>query len=629
MKSFPRHLASVRYLLLPAFLVIFLSLAVDGHSACPAGSVADPNGVCILDAVSHPKFVNQCPNPLDPSFIWQPTTPGGNHYEIGAYQFQQNLGLVNPTTGAPLTTTVWGYGSATQAPTYPGRTFLINKGTQLSKPITVRWYNNLVNGTGNPLPHLLPVDSTLDWADPFNDPPNRVPGPYTGPVPICMHLHGGHTDSLSDGLPDAWFTSGYAQVGRLFNEVYTYPMDQEAATIWYHDHALGITRLNVYAGLAGFCIVRDSNEDSLNLPKFPYEIPLAIQDRMFTSEGQLYYPTQPSLLPDNAPSAQPEMFGDFILVNGKAWPVLDVQPRLYRLHLLNGSDSRFYNLAFYNKAASTPGPAFNQIGSDGGLLNTAVRIAWPSRLTIAPGERMDVLVDFSAYAGQTLVIINNANSPFPDGDPVDPETNGQIMAFRVAAVPAVPGVIPTKLRAKPVAALTSAFPGYLPGKLPPTRKLILAEATNGYGRLEPLLGTVADGVLQYRYPITEKPTLGSTEIWEFYNTTPDAHPIHLHLVQFQVLSRQAFTATVADNGSLSNIVLGKPFAVPANEKGWKDTAAMYPGTVTRVVAKFDMEGEYVWHCHILSHEDHEMMRPFCVNNPFTNNCNCTGPAGCP
>ncbi|HQI01162.1 MAG TPA: multicopper oxidase domain-containing protein, partial [Deltaproteobacteria bacterium] len=300
--------------------IMFIPLTAQSQVVCPPGSVPDPNNpdtICVLDAATHPKFVNICPNPLDPSFIWNPTTPGGSHYEIGAYQFQQSLGLVNPATGTPLTTTVWGYGSATQAPTYPGRTFLIDKGSASSKPITVKWYNNLVDEADNPLPHLLPVDSTLDWADPFFDPPNRVPGPYLGPVPICMHLHGGHTESLSDGLPDAWFTPGYAQTGRLFNMTYTYPMDQEAATIWYHDHALGITRLNVYAGLAGFCLIRDANEASLKLPKFPYEIPLVIQDRMFTPDGQLYYPTQPSVLPGDAPSAQPEMFGDFILVNGK------------------------------------------------------------------------------------------------------------------------------------------------------------------------------------------------------------------------------------------------------------------------------------------------------------------------
>ncbi len=144
------------------------------------------------------------------------------------------------------------------------------------------------------------------------------------------------------------------------------------------------------------------------------------------------------------------------------------------------------------------------------------------------------------------------------------------------------------------------------------------------------MGTVADGALQYRSPITENPELGSTEIWEIYNTTPDAHPIHLHLVQFQVLDRQEFTADQAGNGSLTNIQLvGSPVQPPDNEKGWKDTIVMNPGSVTRIIAKFDIAGEYVWHCHILSHEDHEMMRPYCVNDPATNNCACAGPDGCP
>lgn len=614
-------LKSLVWLLFLTAMVFSLPLIVSAQPVCPPGSVLDPNGVCVLDAVAQPKFLNQCPNPLSPGFIWQPTTPGGSHYEIGAYQFKQNLGLVNLKTMAPMQTTVWGYGSKTQSPTYPGRTFLIDKGANPSKPITVRWKNNLVDTLGNPLPHLLPVDSTLDWADPFNDPPNRVPGPYLGPVPICMHLHGGHTESLSDGLPDAWFTPGYAQKGRLFNEVYNYPMDQEAATIWYHDHALGLTRLNVYAGLAGFCLIRDAKEAALNLPKYPYEVLLAIQDRMFTPNGQLYYPTQPSLLPGGAPSAQPEFFGDFILVNGKAWPVLDVKPRQYRLHFLNGSDSRFYNIALLVKNTNQPGPALVQIGTDGGLLNAPVTIASPQRLLMGPGERMDVLVDFSTFAGNTLILTNDANVPFPTGAPVDPRTGGRIMAFRVASTPVVPGTVPTQLRTTPIPPLSTSLP---------PRQLILVEVTNGYGRLEPILGTVTDGALQYRSPITENPELGSTEIWEIYNTTPDAHPIHLHLVQFQVLDRQEFTADQAGNGSLTNIQLvGSPVQPPDNEKGWKDTIVMNPGSVTRIIAKFDIAGEYVWHCHILSHEDHEMMRPYCVNDPATNNCACAGPDGCP
>ncbi len=619
----PRNILSkgvFRIMFLTA-IVFSLPLTVYAQTVCPPGSVLDPNGVCVLNALAQPKFLNQCPNPLAPSFIWQPTTTGGSHYEVGAYQIKQNLGLVNLKTMAPFQTTVWGYGSKTQSATYPGRTFLIDKGVNATKPISVRWENNLVDALGNPLSHLLPVDSTLDWADPFNDPPNRVPGPYLGPVPVCMHLHGGHTESLSDGLPDAWFTPGFAQKGRLFNEVYNYPNDQEAATIWYHDHGLGITRLNVYAGLAGFFIIRDAQENSLNLPKYPYEVPLVIQDRMFTQDGQLYYPTQPSLLPGGAPSVQPEFFGDFILVNGKAWPVLNVKPRLYRLRLLNGSDSRFYNMALQDKTTSQAGPAFIQIGTDGGLLNAPITIASPQGLLIGPGERLDVLVDFSAFRGKTLILTNDANTPFPDGDPVDPMTAGRIMAFKVDTSTPVPGIIPAQLRPAPIPVLSTSLP---------PRQLILAEATNGYGRLEPLLGTVADGVLQYRSPITENPTVGSTEVWELYNTTPDAHPIHLHLVQFQVIDREDFTADIADNGSLSNIQLsGNPVQPADNEKGWKDTAVMYPGTVTRIIAKFDIAGEYVWHCHILSHEDHEMMRPYCVNDPATNNCFCSGPTGCP
>ncbi|HEX5148547.1 MAG TPA: multicopper oxidase domain-containing protein, partial [Candidatus Limnocylindrales bacterium] len=250
-----------------------------------ASRVSAAVGISALDPMTQPRFVNPLPNPLDPSFIFQPTVPDGDHYEIGVHEFEQALGLVDPASGAPLITRVWGYGTATQPATYPGRTLMARR----DQPLSVRWTNDLVSAAGSRLSHLLPIDATLHWALMDAD----TPYPQSG-VPIVTHLHGGHNRSASDGLPDAWFTPGYDQTGRLFNEVYTYVNDQEAATLWYHDHALGITRLNVYAGLAGFYILRDANEDALvadhQLPTGPYEIPLVIQDRMFDEFGQLLYP---------------------------------------------------------------------------------------------------------------------------------------------------------------------------------------------------------------------------------------------------------------------------------------------------------------------------------------------------
>lgn len=549
----------------------------------------------LLDPLGQQKFTNPLPNPLSPGFIWQPTTPGGSHYEIGIFQFQQNLGLKD-AQGNALVTTVWGYGYANNpaSATYPGRTFVINKGTAASQPITVQWLNKLLDNSNNPAPHLLPIDTSVHWAL------KHYANWSTLGVPVVTHLHGGHTESLSDGLPDAWFTPNAAVTGRLYNPIYSYENDQEAGTLWYHDHALGITRLNVYVGLAGFYLLRDANETSLNLPSYPYEVPIVIQDRMFTARGELYYLSTPEEEDDPDPSVLPEFFGDIILVNGKAWPVLQVEPRKYRFRLLNGSDSRFYTLVL------SSGQRFVQIGTDLGLLYTPVEL---DQLTIGPGERADVIVDFTGRAGQTVIMKNRARAPYPRGEPPDPRTVGQIMAFAVGTTVTTPdSPIPTTLRATPIAPLQPTAP---------PRHLLLFEGEDGYGRLQPALGTAADGAKEWDDPITETPTLNDVEVWEIFNTTEDAHPIHIHELGFQIVNRQKFTAVQdATSGALSNIrLIGKPKPPEVNERGWKDTAPMFPGEVTRVVARFDKLGEFVWHCHILSHEDHEMMRPYMVVAP--------------
>jgi spore coat protein A len=558
----------------------------------------------LLDPLSQPKFVNPLPNPLDAASIFQPAVPGGTHYQIGAFQFEQSLGLVD-ADGDPLATTVWGYGNPQQPPTYPGRTIVAHS----DQPVTVHWTNELVNNSGDPLRHLLPVDTSIHWAETENY-------PLSG-VPIVTHLHGGHSESASDGLPEAWFTPGFEQRGDDWvKEVYSYDNDQQAATLWYHDHALGITRLNVYAGLAGFYILRDDvdtglpddpatsvDENPLNVPVGPYEIPLVVQDRMFTEEGELYYPSEPEVEGVPAPSVLPEFFGDFVLVNGKTWPVLEVEPRPYRFRMLNGSDSRFYNMWVAGGSASSS-PKIVQIGTDSGLLDQPVKL---SKLTLGPGERADVVIDFSRYAGQNLILRNNGRSPFPKGETVDPRTTGQIMAFKVTK-PLDTSVYPVEvlastLRDEPIQPLDQTGP---------TRQLLLFEAIDEFGRLRPQLGTVEDGALLWADPTTETPLVDTTEVWEIYNSTEDAHPIHLHLVSFQVQSRQKFKADQDPvTGELSNIRLqGKEFAPPSNEAGWKDTVIMYPGQATRIIAHFDRAGEYVWHCHILSHEDHEMMRRY-------------------
>lgn len=532
----------------------------------------------LLDPASQQKFVNPLPLPS----VMQPTTPGGSHYEVNMTQFNQDLGLKD-AFGNTINTTVWGYNES-----FPGPTLE----TRRNVPITVKWKNELIDNDGFPLPHLLPVDTSVHWAMPMD-------WPSCG-VPLVTHLHGGHAGPESDGNPEAWFTPGYAQTGTVFSQqVYTYPNDQEPATVWYHDHALGITRLNVYAGLAGFYILRDTWEDNLNLPSGNYEIPLVIQDKMFTDEGQLYYPSSPEDSGQPEPSILPEMFGDFILVNGKTWPVLNVEPRKYRMRFMNGSDSRFYKLFF-----SEPIP-FVQIGTDGGLLNAPVIL---NQMLLGTGERKDVILDFSnpALWGKTIILKNNARSPYPKGETVDPNTTGKIMAFSVS----IPlngvdtSVIPPVLRPSPIA---------LFGTPDVTRQLVLVENEDAYGRLKPMLGTSEHGALNWDDPITENPMLNAVEEWEIINTTPDAHPIHLHLVNFQVVNRQKFNMSQYVPGTPSSLrLLGQPKLPAPDESGWKDTEVIYPGEITRIRAKFDLEGLYLWHCHILSHEDHEMMRPFYV-----------------
>ena len=580
----------------------------------PTGLMAKTRGQVspLLDPLKQPKFVNQLPNPLAPSYIYAPTgidASGLNLYEITAQKITHSAGLVDPVTGTALSFTAWAYGTANQPPVYPGRSFNLPSGTG----VKVRFRNGLDPATDTYLPDV-PVDQTLDWADPLNG-GNPANAPYTGPVPLAAHQHGGDTESLSDGLPDAWSTFDNRR-GRMFQDVYNYDNTQEAAHLWYHDHAVGVTRLNVYMGLAGNYFLRDANEAALQLPAFPYEVPICIQDRTFLSTGELFYdavdPANP-LAP--VPTHLPENFGNVILVNGVAWPVMDVEPRKYRLRVLNGSDSRVYDMTPSN------GMPWVQIGSDLGLLNAPVA---QQTLSVAPGERCDAILDFTGMAGQTIVIRNNAKAPYPSGAAVDPKTTGQIMAFRVSQpLSAIPD--------RPIPANLRPLLGPVPVLAAPvrTRKILLFEGTDTAARLQTMLGIVdatrptLNGTLVYGDPITENPQVGDTEIWEFYNTTADAHPIHMHLVDFRILNRQKFSGTIApktnSDGSSGGVLdeasiklLGRARAPGAEEAGKKDTAKMFPGEVTRVIANFKRPGEYVVHCHILSHEDHEMMRPYFV-----------------
>lgn len=584
-------------------------------------------------------------NILDPRTLTKYTDPlpipgvmpqiGMNAYNVGMFQKMQQLhSQLGPTT-------VWAYGTTSKQAGYPAATFETVQGT----PITVKWRTSIKT-------HLLPVDPTIHWANPNNMPTptppfNPWPPGYAeaqSPVPVVAHRHGGEQASAFDGGPDSWFTYNGIKGPGYVTDTYTFPNAQEPATLWYHDHALGITRLNVYMGLAGFYLLRGTPGSAwaqieAQLPSGAYEIPIVIQDRMFYTDGSFYFPVMPPN-PDIHPYWTPEFFGDTIVVNGKVWPYLNVEPRKYRFRLLNGSNARFYNLTF-------GGAPVTQIGTDGGYLNSPVPV---SSVFMAPGERADVIVDFTGMApGATITVRNDAKAPYPSGTPADPQTVGQIMEFRVVPLTAPDtSVIPSTLRPWPIQDLSKE-------PIAVKRQLTLNEVVSKSGPIELLLNNTP-----WHMPTTEMQKNGTTELWEIINMTMDTHPIHLHLVQFQLLNRQPYNQTqymaaymaayggmlppyppgpmgppydyympnadgaLGGNPAVSPFLQDKATPAPPEEAGWKDTFKMNPGEVTRILIRtakqdgtpypFDPTTGpgYVWHCHIIDHEDNEMMRRYQV-----------------
>jgi FtsP/CotA-like multicopper oxidase with cupredoxin domain len=596
-------------------------------------------------------------------------------YRIAMRQFTQRvLSPPHPET------VVWGYGSVDYPGTvaqggtfnYPAFTIEAN----WNKTTQVQWRNELVDYQGHFLPHLLPVDPTLHWANPPGGTAGRdtrpsfssTPGPYFGPVPMVTHVHGAHAAEQHDGYAEAWYLpdaanipAGYATTGTFYDYFkakyaedwtpgmasFKYPNDQRATTLWYHDHTLGMTRLNVYAGPAGFYLIRggpddvvlDSRDDSAAILPGPApgvgddplgeygEIPIAIQDRSFNVDASLFYPDTRAFFDGYAgpylpytpisPIWNPEVFGNMMVVNGFTWPYLEVAPRRYRFRLLNGCNSRFLILQFDH-----PGVEVWQIGAEGGFLPAPVRlndIPYPgspgggATVLMAPAERADVIVDFSGAEGTTFRLLNlGPDEPFGGGavgvdfDPSDPDSTGQVMEFRVSAGTVADATTPPQYLQLP--AITPL------GVESVTRDLSLNEESyddgQGFeGPVAALLGTVIENgedegqPLLWSDPITENPALGATEEWEIYNFTEDAHPIHVHQVQFEVLGREAEDGGPGATGTNGPL----PW-----ETGYKDTVIAYPDEVTRVKMRFDKAGFYVWHCHIVEHEDNEMMRPYHV-----------------
>jgi len=699
-------------------------------------------------------------------------------------------------------TTIWSYGP-TSDPTpaiapdptsqfnYPAYTFE----TMAAAPygpggeVNVRWINELVKnpddcyldaeGTPNPAPigdeceylkHLLPIDQTLHWANPQRlcidgtrrtDCRGFIPSPYMGPVPIVTHVHGSHVETHSDGYPEAWWLPaasnmplGYATEGSLFDDAqgqlpgnntgyadFSYRNDQPATTAWYHDHALGMTRSNVYAGPAGFWLIRGGDYDGAAgggiLPgpapvagegvldvnvtdRGKYrEIPIVIQDRSFNADGSLFYPDNraffegvdprqlqipfiPNRRSDISPIWNPEAFFNVMVVNGVSWPVHEVAPALYRIRFLNGCNSRFLWLKFKNTGDTDTDQEISvyQIGAEQGFLPAPLSMNnnldgsgdGTAQILLALAERADVIVDFRGLDDGTVIDLNNIgpDEPFgggipydgcdPEGEPpvgpedcfqpADSSTTGKVMRFVVntdllgesdtdpgdagpdATDPAAlvlnaePELDPPTTDALNVS-LNEASSELLCATMLPNGNIrwltrirpgedfeAECEAAGGepFGPREALLGTVNDAgtanpsgnalmwtddtddnnqAIDYELVngnivtvnVTENPTEGDIQEWNIYNFTEDAHPIHLHLVRFMVMGRALLGETPVNDGT----------GVEPWEAGYKDTVITYPGEITTVRSLFDIAGLYVWHCHIVEHEDNEMMRPYIVS----------------
>jgi spore coat protein A, manganese oxidase len=742
----------------------FLKLSIAGGAATYVASKASfphlaqaaQSPQVPLDGTTIPQFVDALP---DLDLLVDTGTP--TNLTMTEFQAQ-----VLPTGMPP--TWVWGYlqDGQTSRASYLGPVIVATR----HQPTEMKFINNLGNAdTTNVLAYKYGTDQTLHWADPLHDGENMwnhmamppEPGSegaenYLGSIPACPHLHGGYVPPVLDGGPDSWFTSDGSKIGSGFYSkdgiaaknycIYRYPNDQEGALVWFHDHTLGATRLNVYSGLAGGYLLVDPANDPTNLPPL---IPLVIQDRMFDTDGQLFFPADSAggvlwaLNPEH-PYWVPEFIGDVICVNGKVWPYKTVEPKRYTCLFVNGSNARGYQMFLVDPVSGNFGPPLWVIGTDGGYLDKPVKVTpgagKNNKLIMLPGERYWVIMDFFGYRaglrgpnGQRYSglwqLRNVANAPYPDGDPVIPGATDRIMQFNVVGDPGIdttfnparPGAIvrPTPLvrlvnpvtgtlangvtvqktrqltlnevelepksAIDPVTGLPTAYPGG-PVEVLVNNTKWNGERINGVDEVSGMytFETRPDFTLdaQGRNYLSEMPNEGETEVWEIVNLTADAHPIHTHLVQFQLMNRQTFDLikylndyafafpgggydpmtgqaypagtiipsfgppldyttgiprALGGNPDIATAVhnkpkylKGKPTPPLPQEAGWKDTVVAYPGQVTRFVVRwapsdlpantpptvaqfsFDPQalgGGYVWHCHIVDHEDNEMMRP--------------------
>jgi spore coat protein A, manganese oxidase len=622
--------------LLPA-----ISTAVGGDGATQSGKDLDPSLI--------PKFANQLTGPppvFIPTKILDPVSGEmTDYYSIIETEVDQQILPAYDSEGNPTglgSTKVWTYGGlARDAVTYeelgfvrgtPSATIEATRGV----PVNVAW----VNGIVSPLSYA--VDPTIDPTNSggtsfnisgYNDPTRVSEGAAIFPVTTTTHLQGGEVSSKYDGVPYSWVSwngfhgSDYSTYARTLpnSAVYHYDNDQAPGTLWFRDRAFGMTRSNVYSGLSGFYILRDpADQIPQYLPHGKYEMPLSIQDRNFHADGSLKLPSETPVQTGTSSSWLSQYYGDVILVNGLAWPNMNVDRGQYTFKILDGSDARWYDLSLSN------GMPFTVIAADGNYLRNPLTI---TSLTIAPGERYDVLVDFSICPpGTEITLTNRARTPYPNGSPVDPTNDGVVMKFTVGGGSGyISRVLPKILNPNldEVAALGSSGV---------QRSFTLVDYVGQIGNSMSML----DGQL-YKSSITEYPKAGTEEIWRIIDVTENSHQIHVDLVGIQVLSRQRIDAEgyrtgwlAANGGSLPLVnqtrnidlqayLLGEPVSPAPIEDGLRDSVRVDPGEVVTILVRFapaddrssypfDPSGgpTYIWNSNIFDHDDNEMMRQFVV-----------------
>lgn len=489
-------------------------------------------------------------------------------------------------------TPVYAYGTSKHTATVPGPTIEALHGIDTY----VTWQNHL------PSKHILPWDPTI---------PTAIPRKKKG-IPTVVHLHGGIDEPESDGNSNSWFTAGFKEKGPTWTKkTYHYHNMQQPGNLWYHDHAMGLTRINLLAGLVGAYIVRHHDvETPLRLPSGDeFDRPLVVFDRSFRTDGSIYMNSTGNN-PSIHPQWQPEYFGDAIIVNGKAWPRMTVRRRKYRFRIINASNARFYRFFFAN------GLRFIHVAADSVYLGRPVVT---NETLLAPSEIADVVIDFSESKSDVAILANDAPYPYPSGDPVN-DANGKVMKFIIKKNHELDTWrVPEKL---------IKYPSPDPSSASRTRYIAMYEYTSDIDEPTHLF---INGK-SYEEPVTETPKAGTSEVWNVINLTEDNHPLHIHLGLFVVLDQrelvklEEFKACMTKYNDaikchISKYARGKKLEVSEHEKGWKNVYKMTPGYVTKILVRFSYihsnasypfdptaEPGYVYHCHVLDHEDNVMMR---------------------